>query len=202
MAENEVLEASSPQLQTQFACSFPPIHNALESRRGRDGMEVKFSIPQSEIGAGMRLYLMRDKAVSVLAEIVSDKEPNPDLRAAFLAVVSLIQSPGTSDGLEAKLWVPEVQLPNALPLHLLRGRPLWVTIEVLDDECLFADAKTKKRHEREKAQTAAISRLAGNDEAHNPEGDNPTTPTGTPSEHRAPKRRARPGRIERGGAGL
>ena len=189
-------------LKAQFVCCFPPIHNALQSCRGRDGMEVKFAIPEAQIAVGMRLYLMREKAVAVvviptLMEDAYDEgelaEVSPEcaaLRVDFEAVVSLIQSPGARDGLEAKLWVPECQLPYALPLHQVRGRALRVTIEVLEDELKFADAKTKKRAEREKIELAAVEEISQNSEG------------AAPSARSTPKRRVRSGRIECGDSGL
>ena len=53
-----------------FRASIPPIMSGIKA--GGDGMRVQFDIPESEMGEGVKLLLMRGKRLLITVEVAQE----------------------------------------------------------------------------------------------------------------------------------
>ena len=73
MSEQKKVDTGIPQAsgipkdKIEFLAAFPPIQSAIKI--GQDGMRIQLDIPESELGAAVRLLTMRGKVLKVTFEI-------------------------------------------------------------------------------------------------------------------------------------
>lgn len=69
----------SDTITAKFRASIPPIMSGIKT--GGDGMRVQFDIPESDMGEGAKLLIMRGKRLVVTVEVdASDIKPKSTVR--------------------------------------------------------------------------------------------------------------------------
>ncbi|HEY0073743.1 MAG TPA: hypothetical protein VGB77_06540, partial [Abditibacteriaceae bacterium] len=60
--------------QITFLASFPPIASAILRSGAGDGMQIKLSVPESEMGQAIRCQLWPGKHLEITMRVLSDEE--------------------------------------------------------------------------------------------------------------------------------
>ena len=119
-----------------FLAHFAPLQSAiLPLGKGR-GMQIKLSIPESQVSNTLRLQLWRELPLFVTMELIDDNGSALDtaaFRARFSDSDDGVQISGNCDGMQIKLLIPGSDYPHAMGIQLWRGQKLRLTMEVSND---------------------------------------------------------------------
>jgi hypothetical protein len=126
-------------------------------------MQIKLSIPESEVSNTLRLQLWRELPLSVTMELIDDNGSVRDtaaFRARFSDSDDGVQISGTCDGMQIKLLIPASDYPQAMGIQLWRGERLRLTMEVSNDSTASNGDRASDSADRTRKRLAPGRRIA------------------------------------------